>query len=455
MKCTGQTILNTGSGSDTRLQTNYEKIMTYTEAEKFIKKSHDKEIRLGLDRIAALLDKLGNPQNSLKFIHVAGTNGKGSVCMMTAEILQRAGYKTGLFTSPVISDYREQFRINGEMIPEEDFIRLTQVVKSGCDLLADPPSEFEKATALAFLYFKESFCDFVVLEVGMGGKDDATNVIGTPEVAAIVTIDYDHMGFLGKTLTQIAEKKAGIIKEAGHVVIAEQDEAVMRVLKERCLEKKALISMTSVSDIKMTGSSLAGQSFDYKTYQGVRLSLLGSHQCENAAVVLEIIDCLLAKGYNIKKSAVYEGLRNVHWPGRFEVISQDPLFILDGAHNPNGINALSRNLREYFPGKKFVFLVGILRDKDYHEMLLKMMPEAAGVVTIAPDNPRAMSAHECADAIRACDFEGEILESTDIGHAVSAAIRLAEEKNTGVCAFGSLYSVGHIKAVLEKEEVNG
>ena len=186
-----------------------------------------------------------------------------------------------------------------------------------------------------------------------------------------------------------------------------------------------------------------------------RLSLLGSHQCENAAVVLEIIDCLLAKGYNIKKSAVYEGLRNVHWPGRFEVISQDPLFILDGAHNPNGINALSRNLREYFPGKKFVFLVGILRDKDYHEMLLKMMPEAAGVVTIAPDNPRAMSAHECADAIRACDFEGEILESTDIGHAVSAAIRLAEEKNTGVCAFGSLYSVGHIKAVLEKEEVNG
>lgn len=209
--------------------------MTYTEAEEYIKKSHDKEIRLGLDRIAALLDKLGNPQNSLKFIHVAGTNGKGSVCMMTAEILQRAGYKTGLFTSPVISDYREQFRINGEMIPEEDFIRLTQVVKSGCDLLADPPSEFEKATALAFLYFKESFCDFVVLEVGMGGKDDATNVIGTPEVAAIVTIDYDHMGFLGKTLTQIAEKKAGIIKEAGHVVIAEQDEAVMRVLKERCL----------------------------------------------------------------------------------------------------------------------------------------------------------------------------------------------------------------------------
>ena len=333
--------------------------MTYTEAEEYIKKTHDKEIRLGLDRIAALLDKLGNPQNSLKFIHVAGTNGKGSVCMMTAEILQRAGYKTGLFTSPVISDYREQFRINGEMIPEEDFIRLTQVVKSGCDLLADPPSEFEKATALAFLYFKESFCDFVVLEVGMGGKDDATNVIGTPEVAAIVTIDYDHMGFLGKTLTQIAEKKAGIIKEAGHVVIAEQDEAVMRVLKERCLEKKALISMTSVSDIKMTGSSLAGQSFDYKTYQGVRLSLLGSHQCENAAVVLEIIDCLLAKGYNIKKSAVYEGLRNVHWPGWFEVISQDPLFILDGAHNPNGINALSRNLREYFPEKKFVFLVDL------------------------------------------------------------------------------------------------
>lgn len=430
-------------------------MMTYTEAEEFIKKSYDKEIRLGLDRIAALLDKLGNPQESLKFIHVAGTNGKGSVCMMTAGILERAGYRTGLFTSPVISDYREQFCINGEMITKADFARLAQLVKQGCEEMPDPPSEFEKATALAFLYFKESHCDFVVLEVGMGGTDDATNVIATPEVAVIMPIDYDHMGFLGNTMTEIAEKKAGIIKEAGTVVTAGQKEAVMKVLKERCRQQKASLFPTSVSEITRKGKSLKGQFFDYKDYQGIELSLLGDHQCENAAVVLEIIDCLRTKGYDISRTAVYEGLRNAHWPGRFEVISDHPFFILDGAHNPNGIYALRQNLQVYFPGEKFIFLVGILRDKDYQEMLRQMIPLADGFVTIAPDNPRAMSAHACAKAIRACGYEGEILEPTDTGKAVAAAIRLAESKDTGVCAFGSLYSVGHIKAVLEKEEAYG
>ncbi len=423
--------------------------MTYKEAEAFIRKSFDQEIRLGLDRITILLEQLGNPQNSLKFIHVAGTNGKGSVCKMTAQVLTCAGYQTGLFTSPVISDYREQFQINGEMIAEEVFSRLAQAVKQACDRLPDPPSEFEKAVALAFLYFKECHCDFVVLEVGMGGADDATNVIGTPEVAAIVTIDYDHMGFLGNTLTQIADKKAGIIKEATSVVIAGQEETVMEVLETRCLEKKATVSKASVSDIKMIERSLDGQIFDYKTYKGIKLSLLGKHQCENAAVVLEIIDCLIAKGYEISRDAIQDGLRQVHWTGRFEVISGEPLFILDGAHNPNGIHALSHNLREYFPDEKFVFLTGILRDKDYNAMLKEMIPFAEGFVTIAPDNPRALSAHGCADAIRECGFDGEILESTDTGQAVMRALQLAKTKSVGVCAFGSLYSVGSIKKVLQ------
>ena len=222
-------------------------MMTYTEAEAFIKRSYDQVIRLGLSRMEVLLEKLGNPQEQLKFIHVAGTNGKGSVCAMTARIFQCAGFKTGLFTSPVISDYREQFQINGEMISKEDFSRLAEKVKHICDQMDDPPSEFEKAVALAFLYFNEFHCELVVLEVGLGGTDDATNVIGTPEVAAIVNIDFDHMGFLGGTLTQIAKKKAGIIKEAGTVVTADQKEEVMTVLQERCAAMHARLLRTSDS----------------------------------------------------------------------------------------------------------------------------------------------------------------------------------------------------------------
>ena len=222
--------------------------MIYTEAEHFIKESHNGVIRLGLGRIEELLERLGCPQKKLKFIHVAGTNGKGSVCAMTAEILKAAGYKTGLFTSPVISVYREQFRINGEMISEGEFVRYAELVRNACAKMTDVPSEFEKAVALAFLYFNENRCDFVVLEVGMGGCDDATNVIEVPEVAAIVNIDYDHMGFLGTTLEEIAQKKAGIIKENGTVVIAGQSVPTDRLpsFRTACLNFESLFIKISL-----------------------------------------------------------------------------------------------------------------------------------------------------------------------------------------------------------------
>ena len=433
--------------------------MTYHEAEVFIKKPYDQVIRLGLSRMEVLLEKLGNPQNHLKFIHVAGTNGKGSVCAMTAQILQCAGFQTGLFTSPVIADYREQFQINGRMISEDDFARLSETVKQACDHMDDPPSEFEKAVALAFLYFHERQCDLVVLEVGLGGADDATNVIGTPEVAAIVNIDYDHMGFLGDTLTQIAEKKAGIIKESGIVVTAEQTDEVMTVLQERCAAKKARLIRTSAKQIRVREKSLDGQCFDYekknsadrKQLQKISFSLLGNHQCENAAVVLEIINCLIIMGYSISQDEIYEGFRSVYWPGRFEVMSKDPLVIIDGAHNPDGIHALSHNLKEYCPGEKFVFITGILKDKDYHEMLKQMLPFADSFITIAPDNPRAMSAEECAEAIRVCGYDGEVVTSTDTRQAVDLALQMARDKSIGVCAFGSLYSVGTIHASIQSE----
>ncbi len=414
-------------------------------------------IRLGLERIEVLLEKLGDPQKRLKFIHVAGTNGKGSVCAMTAQILQCAGYQTGLFTSPVITDYGEQFQINGEMISKEELRRLTEAVKRVCEDMEDPPSEFEEEVALAFLYFAAHACDLVVLEVGLGGSDDATNVIDTPEVAAIVNIDFDHMGFLGDTLTQIAEKKAGIIKKDGIIVTAQQKEEVMAVLERTCKEKQAMLVRTSASDLTVLEKNLDGQSFDYhrtdhihiRQLHNMNLSLLGDHQCGNVAVVLEIMECLNQRGYEISENAIRQGLRSVRWPGRFEILSKHPLVIVDGAHNPDGIHALSHNLNTYCPGEKFVFITGILKDKDYNDMLQQMLPYADSFVTIAPDNPRAMSAEECAQAIRACGFKGEVIVSIDKKQAVKQALQLAKNKDAGVCAFGSLYSVGALKAEME------
>lgn len=445
--------------------------MTYTQAVTYIKESHDQVIRLGLERMDALLERLGDPQKHLRFIHVAGTNGKGSVCAVTAQILQCAGYRTGLFTSPVISDYREQFQVDGEMIPQETFARLADTVKQACDHMDDPPSEFEKAVALAFLYFVETNCDLVVLEVGLGGADDATNVIDTPEVAAIVTIDYDHMGFLGNTLEQIAQKKSGIIKEGAVVVTADQQDVVMDVLERRCRKMHATLIRTSAKNVHIIEKTLDGQRFIYddgmdsgghidhidpdegdsgRLPSGITLSLLGDHQCANAAVVLEIIRCLQMKGWHISDRAVRKGMKTVRWPGRFEVLSKDPLIIVDGAHNPDGIRALSHNLGEYCAGETFIFITGILKDKDYHEMLMQMLPFAHSFLTVAPDNPRAMSADACAKEIRMCGFGGEIEAFTDKQQAAAHAVNAAIQTGHPICAFGSLYSVGALKAAILK-----
>lgn len=450
--------------------------MTYTQAVTYIKESHDQVIRLGLERMEGLLWRLGDPQKHLRFIHVAGTNGKGSVCAMTAQILQCAGYRTGLFTSPVISDYREQFQVDGEMISQEAFARLADTVKQACDRMDDPPSEFEKAVALAFLYFVETNCDLVVLEVGLGGVDDATNIIDTPEVAVIVNIDYDHMGFLGNTLEQIAQKKSGIIKEGAVVVTADQQDAVMDVLERRCRKMHATLIRTSVKHVRIIEKTLDGQRFiydgnyddgmdsgghiDHIDHSGgnsdrlpseIILSLIGDHQCANAAIVLEIIRCLQMKDWHISKDAVREGMKTVRWPGRFEVLSKDPLIIVDGAHNPDGIRALSHNLGEYCAGETFIFITGILKDKDYHEMLMQMLPFAHSFLTVAPDNPRAMSANACAQEIRMCGFDGEIVACSDKQQAVTQALQAARQSGHPICAFGSLYSVGALKEAIQSE----
>lgn len=421
---------------------------SFDEAISFIRETHDKEITLGLGRVEELLGHLGEPQNDLKFIHVAGTNGKGSVCAMTAQILKEAGLRVGLFTSPVIIDYRELFKVNGEMISQEDFICIANQIEQACNNMQSFPSEFEKAVAMAFIYFKKMSCDLVVIEVGMGGDGDATNIIPTPEVAVIVNIDYDHTAFLGNTLTEIASKKAGIIKEGGDVVLAMQNSEVIDVVEAVCKQKGAELVITDHDSLFIKDFNLDGQMFDYKGYEDIQVSLLGEHQCENTAIVVEVIERLISKGYSISEDAVRTGLVNVSWPGRFEIMSRNPVVILDGAHNPHGINALQNNLRTYFPGRKFVFIVGILRDKNYVEMLKRMMVFADSIVTVTPPNPRALPADEMAATLLELGFERQVKVAESIGEGVWLAKEIAAEK-TPICAFGSLYSIGELKKYME------
>ncbi len=406
-----------------------------------LRQSYDREIKLGLERITELLDLMGNPQDSLKFIHVAGTNGKGSVCAMTSEILIRAGYKTGLFTSPAIFEYREQFKINNQNIGETVFEELSRKVKHYSGMMQDEPSEFESAVALAFLYFAQEKCDFVVLEVGMGGSTDATNVIKKAEVAVITSIDYDHTAYLGNSLLDIAEKKAGIIKENSHVVIGPQEGEVLDYLLGECEKKHCRYSVVKNKDIVYGNSDRHDADpdyFDYGKYRGIRLGLMGIHQYTNAAIVLEIINILQAKGYVVSEESIRKGLETVSWPGRFQKLADTPLFIIDGAHNPHGIRALTANLDYYYPGEKFTFIVGILKDKDYSCMLRDIMPRAEAFVTVEPNNARALTAAECKWAIEKAGFHGKITDCDSFEKAIETAF---SDRSSQVCAFGSLYSV--------------
>ena len=428
-------------------------ISEYYEAESFIRENLDREITLGLERITELLDRLGNPHKELKFIHVAGTNGKGTVCAMTAQILKEASLTVGLFTSPVIFDYREQFQVNGEQIPEEEFAEAAREIEKACGQMGTSPAEFEKCVAMAMLYFRKKNCDMVVLEVGMGGEGDATNVIPTPEIAVIVNIDYDHTAFLGETLEEIAEKKAGIIKPDGVVVLAKQSAEVHNVVEKACETQGADIVVTDYSKLLIKDFSLDYQVFDYKEYEDLKVSLLGEHQCENTPIVIEVIECLRAKGYRISDEALRNGIFNTRWPGRFQVISKNPAIILDGAHNPHGISALQNNLRTYLPGKKFVFIVGILRDKNYVEMLRKMLPFADSIITISPPNPRALPAEEMAEKLVEIGFDKQLEVAASIPEAVDLAVEISGYKKP-ICAFGSLYSIGALTEAFSTVEKN-
>ena len=547
--------------------------------------------RLGLERIRELLDRLGRPQDRLNFVHVAGTNGKGSTCAFTASILAEAGFKTGLFTSPYVETFHERIRVNGRNISDEDLTATTLRVRECAEAMeaegGEHPTEFELMTAVALVHFAHVGCDIVVLEVGLGGRLDSTNVIAAPEVAAIVSIALDHTNLLGNTLAEIAHEKAGIVKEGSTVVSWPQEPSAMEVVEDaawragdklvvpdfsrlsvgkvtrgavlltrgtalereghtpcsdsprfaaelraehapraqelqagaeggstcetasergqhapcsdspRCAAELRAEHVAPAQKLQVSSSIDAGfggrmpravahepnvpsgafvraqdclsMAYAHRTpvsqvesavpmrqfsYRGREYAarLLGSYQPSNAAMAIEIAGALRERGWELPDEAIARGIAETRWPARFEVLDQPagmPTVVIDGGHNPQGAGVLADSLRDVFPDKRPVFLVGILADKDYRSMLRAVSPLASAFVCVTPPNPRALDAADLAEAIReTCDELGvsaTVEVAGDFDGAVSAARRIAGSEGL-ICAFGSLYSIADVKA---------
>ena len=400
----------------------------------------------GLGRTQELLRKMGNPEKRLKFVHIAGTNGKGSTAAMTASILQQAGYKVGLYTSPYIYRFHERMQVNGVEISDEDLSAVTEYVKPLADSMAESPTEFELVCCIAFEYFLRQNCDIVVLEVGMGGAFDATNVIECPEVAVITNIGLDHTDFLGNTLEEIAATKAGIFKEGGNAVVYRGTPGVEHVFETVCAERNIRLKKADFDSLKLLSHGLEGQCFDCGDRKSLALPLLGVHQLKNAAVVLSVIDTLIAKGWQITEENIREGMRTVRWPGRFDIVGRKPLFIIDGGHNPQCIEALVVNIRDYLTDKKVIALTGVLADKDYADMYKPVMPYVQEFVCVTPPNPRKLEAAELAAHLRSVGAKATPCASIEEG--VRTARVLAETDGVVLC-FGSLYTIGSIKEALD------
>lgn len=421
--------------------------------------------RLGLERIRELLERLGRPQDRLKFVHVAGTNGKGSICAYLASILDAAGYRTGMFTSPYIERFEERIRMDGVMISPDELRNVTLAVREHAEAMAeetgDHPTEFELMTAVALEHFARCGCDIVVLEVGLGGRLDSTNVIDAPEACVIARIGLDHTALLGNTLAAIAGEKAGIIKEGSAVVSWPQESEAMAVIEHAAAEHGCELRVPDFAQleegaIRWEDGASPFRSFSYREWTDLRTGILGSYQPQNATVALEVVSVLRGRGWHIPDEAVRAGVARTRWPGRFEIVeggsSPDGFaIVVDGGHNPQGARALADSLAEVFPGRKPVFVIGVLEDKDYPRMLEDVLPLGSAFVCVTPDNPRALPAHKLARAIRwtgqdllGCSACVNPVVARDFEDAIRRARELADPDGL-ICAFGSLYSVAALK----------
>lgn len=408
----------------------------------------------GLARMQNLCDHLGNPEKELQCIHIAGTNGKGSLAAMTSSILTAAGYKTGLTISPYVVDFRERFQIDGEMIPPRTLANLTEKVLDAIDAIetegGEKPVEFEAVTALAFLWFAREKCDLVVLETGLGGRCDATNVVPHKLVAAITKIGYDHMEVLGDTLDKIAAEKAGIIKE-GTVVVnyPDQPAEAMGPILTAAAEAHTSIITPDKDDLTLLRGKRLENRIDYGGYRAA-LGLPGTHQANHAAMAVEIALALWREfGYDISDDAILQGLADARMPARIEVLRRHPLLLLDGCHNPDGAKMLAETLTRADFEENLVGVLGVLADKDYKDMLSDLAPCFAKIYTVTPNCPRALSAEELQKEAR---FHTDAEAADSVADAIRKAVDYADENNlAGVVVCGSLYLAAEARPLLLKE----
>ena len=401
----------------------------------------------GLERIRTLLHALGNPQKELKFVHVAGTNGKGSVCAYLASILRCAGYRVGLCTSPFLEDFRERIQVDGALIPPETLGELTELARPAAEAMPDHPTEFELITAVAMLYFQRCRCDIVVLEVGLGGALDASNVIDVPEAAVITAMGMDHAAILGPTLADIAAAKAGIIKPGGAVVSFGGCPEADGVIRARCREQGAELTEVDFSRLRVLGTGLDGTDLEFSPYGTLHVPLVGLYQAKNAAAAITVVEVLNQRGWQISRQALEQGLSAVRWPGRLEVVRRaDPVILRDGAHNAHGMAATVESLRALFPGQKLTILMGVMADKDVGDMLKLLTPIAGQVFTVRPDSPRAMPEEDLADLVRRWGVPAVPCAGVEAGLRAASA---AAGPGGVVCVLGSLYLVGEVRRTAE------
>lgn len=391
----------------------------------------------GLERIAELCERLGNPQKELRFIHVAGTNGKGSFCAMLESVLRHAGYRTGLFTSPYIKVFNERMAVAGGMISDRELAEITSYVRPYADSMTDKPTEFELITAIAFEYFHRNHCDYVVLEAGMGGRLDSTNIITDPVLSVITGIAMDHMAYLGDTIEKIAAEKAGIIKPGRPVLYGGEDDAAREVIRQRAKEQGAAYTDVDYGGLCLRRADLDGSDFDFEDWKNMHIGLLGLYQPRNAAVVLKATDILRREGVKIPDDAVRSGLADTVWKGRFEILCRDPLTIFDGAHNPQGIASAVESIRHYFREKVYL-LTGVLKDKDYHCMAKELSTVASRAFVITPENFRALPGAEYAALLESLGVKAQAYAS--VAEALAAAKAAAKEDGVPLCCLGSLYT---------------
>ena len=415
--------------------------MDYDQALKYIEGVSYLGVKPGLERVSALLGRLGHPERKTRFVHVAGTNGKGSTSVMTASALSACGYKTGLYTSPHLARVNERMRLDGAEIPDGEFARVVSALASAAEGLAEPCTEFELLTAAALLWFAEAGADIAVLEVGMGGRFDATNVIPRSECAVITNIGLDHTAVLGDTVEAISAEKAGIFK-GGRAVSYEQPESVAAVLRSAAAKTGTELTFADFSKIEPLSDSVEGQRFRFEGEE-YSIRLLGAHQLKNAAVALTALDTLRRSGWDLPAEGVRKGLAAAVWPARFELVERAPLFVVDGGHNPQCVAATAEAIRRYMPGGRCVILMGVLADKDWSAMTDILADVAEGFVCAAPDSPRALPAADLGAELLRRGLHAEVCSS--VPEAVEAAKALAGPDGA-VCSVGSLYMSGAVRA---------